>query len=214
MQVITMPVGFLATNCYLVLTERNGAVVIDPGADPEGIMQRLEQQGAKLRMILLTHGHFDHIGAVAALHQETGAPVYISQGDADMLRDPDPYAAEFVRPGTVSPCEPSRTVVEGESIPCDELRFEVIETPGHTPGGVVYRCGDLLFTGDTLFRDSIGRTDFEGGSYSEILDSLRKLAALDGDYRVFPGHGPATTLEHERESNPFMKTGEDYDASY
>ena len=145
---------------------------------------------------LLTHGHYDHTGAVYAVHEETGAPVYMHALDAGTAVAFDSYS--FVPPeGTIF-------YKEGDEVRVGNLTFRVMETPGHTPGGVTLICGDALFTGDTLFAGSCGRTDFEGGSMEVELQSLAKIAALPGDYEVYPGHMDCSTLETERRFNPYL----------
>ena len=195
------PIG---TNSYLVVSEAGGCAVIDPAADAARILERCARLGAAVRLILLTHGHFDHIGAVAELKRTTGAPVLISAADAPMLTDPDrSLAASFgMEQQTV---RPDRLLQEGDALELDELTFTVLETPGHTPGSLCFQCGDMLFSGDTLFCGSIGRTDFPGGSKTDMQRSLRRLAGLEGDLRVLPGHEAETTLEHERRRNPYLR---------
>lgn len=193
------PVGVIQANCYIVSDENSmECAVIDPGADSNTILKYLEDNHLKCRYILLTHGHFDHTGAVDAVHDETGAPICISP--RDVARKPIEATYKYSVPscGAVF-------ISEGDAFKVGSLLFETIETPGHSMGGVTFRCGNALFTGDTLFRDSIGRTDFPGCSYNDMMDSLRKLYHLEGDYEVYPGHMEATTLERERRHNFFMQ---------
>lgn len=196
-------VGSFETNCYIASDEEKlECAVIDPGADGSTILNYLEEARLSCRAILLTHGHFDHTGAVGMLMEETGAPLYMHEADNGVTVGGDYY--RFSAP------EGTKFYKDGDILVLGSLSFAVIETPGHTPGSVTLMCygaesGDrALFTGDTLFRDSCGRTDFPGGSTDAILRSLKRLAALPGDYEVYPGHMDATTLERERRVNLFM----------
>lgn len=194
MKIITYPVGSYETNCYLVTAQKDRCVLIDPGNEAEMLLQRLQQQALKLEAILLTHGHFDHVGAVRQLAAETGCRVYICPKEAGL---PETF--------TAGPLFYTHTYGEGDRITEAGLTFRVLHTPGHTPGSVCLLCGDTLFSGDTLFAGSIGRTDFPGGSFPQIKASLYRLSKLEGDLQVLPGHAEPTTLEQERQTNPFMK---------
>ncbi len=192
-----LPVGHLMTNCYIVTDETTlECAVIDPGDESNTILYYLEDNHLTCRAILLTHGHYDHTGAVYAVHEETGAPVYMNALDAGTAIAFDSY--------TFTPPEGTIFYKEGDEVKVGNLTFRVMETPGHTPGGVTLICGDALFTGDTLFAGSCGRTDFEGGSMEVELQSLAKIAALPGDYEVYPGHMDCSTLETERRFNPYL----------
>lgn len=197
MLIKTLPVGQLETNCYVVTDENTlCCAVIDPGDESNTILDYLEDNRLQCKAILLTHGHFDHVGAVAAVAEETGATVYMHRGDDRGGRD-----AHF--PFTLP--EGGRYVDEGDVIELPGLRFEVLATPGHTPGSISLVCGAALFTGDTLFRGSCGRVDLEGGVPDDELLSLKKLCLLPGDYEVYPGHMDATTLERERALNYYCR---------
>ena len=196
-------VGSYETNCYIASDgETLECAVIDPGADGSTILNYLEEARLTCRMILLTHGHFDHTGAVEMLMAETGAPLYMHAADNGVSVGGDYY--RFSAP------EATRFYKDGDILVLGSLSFTVIETPGHTPGSVTLMCsgaGDAdqaLFTGDTLFRDSCGRTDFPGSSTEAIMRSLKRLSELPGDYEVYPGHMDASTLERERNVNLFM----------
>lgn len=196
MLVKTMPVGFLQTNCYVVTDESSlQCAVIDPGAESGTVLDYLEENHLECRVILLTHAHFDHIAALQAVLEQTHAVVYLGRGDVGM---------DLGSHHRFQPPEGSIFCGEDDVIEVGSLRFRVMETPGHSPGSLSFLCEDSLFTGDTLFRGSCGRTDFSGGSMPAIMNSLRKLSSLPGDYDVYPGHMESTTLEAERRFNPYM----------
>ena len=186
----------LYTNTFLIITNAKHGILIDAAAEPGVYLKALDEAGATLTHILLTHGHYDHTGAVYAVHEETGAPVYMNALDAGTAVAFDSY--------TFTPPEGTIFYKEGDEVKVGNLTFRVMETPGHTPGGVTLICGDALFTGDTLFAGSCGRTDFAGGSMETELQSLAKIAALPGDYEVYPGHMDCSTLETERRFNPYL----------
>jgi len=193
-----LPLGQIEANCYIVTDEKTlECAVIDPGDESNTVMDYLEKNHLKAKYIFITHGHFDHTMAVGAVHGQTGATVCMNQLDANATLDDAPF--RFNPPaGTV-------WYKEGDEFKVGALVFRVLETPGHTPGGVSLICGDALFTGDTLFRDSCGRTDLPGGDMPALLRSLKKLYDLPGDYEVYPGHMEATTLDRERRFNYYMK---------
>ena len=194
MNIVVMPVGAYQTNCYMVWGEGDTCVLIDPGYQAMELLGQVQAQGKKLEAILLTHGHFDHVGAVRDLVAETDCKVYICKEETAL---PEGL--------TAGKLYYSHTYDEGDTVQAAGLSFTVLRTPGHTPGGVCLLCGDAMFSGDTLFAGSIGRTDFPGGDWDTLRTSLSRLAALETDYRVFPGHGEDTTLDFERKTNPYMK---------
>lgn len=198
MLIKTISVGHLDTNCYIVTNEESlECVVIDPGADGNSIMNYLEDNKLKCVAIMLTHGHFDHTGAVDEVAEQTGATVYMNKAD-----DSRSARTEHLRY-----CLPDngKYYSDGDVLELIGLRFEIIGTPGHTPGGVTIRCEDVLFTGDTLFRGSCGRTDLPGGDMDSEIASLRRLCSLEGDFEVYPGHMDSTTLERERTLNYYCR---------
>lgn len=197
MNVKMLQVGPLETNCYILEDEKTReAAVIDPGADAPEIIKALE--GAELRYILLTHGHYDHTGAAAELQKAfPGAALYIHEADY-LGVDPSLFPLSAGKDGV-------RFYGEGDSLPLGGLTLQVLHTPGHSKGSVTLRCGELLFCGDTLFAGSCGRTDFAGGSMEEMLASLRRLGELEGDFQVLPGHMETSTLEAERKYNPYLR---------
>lgn len=199
MLIKSFTVGQIQTNCYIVTDPVTlECAVIDPGAESNTILEYLDDNKLKCRVILLTHGHFDHTGGVEALAEETGAKVYMSRKDVRHTAMDIGYHYQPPK-GTIF-------VSEGDEIKVGSLGFQVLETPGHSEGGITYVCQRALFVGDTLFRDSCGRTDLPGGNGSEIMRSLRKLAELPGDYEVYPGHMEWTTLDRERTCNSFMRS--------
>lgn len=196
MDIKTIPVGYLQTNCYLV--ENGGlAAVVDPGGEASMLRAAVEASGAELRYLLLTHGHDDHTGAVAALHAlYPEAEVYIHREDYE-----HPAAEDFPLRGEFAEV---KFYDEGDELPLGDLSFHVLHTPGHSAGSVTLRIGDALLCGDTLFAGSCGRTDFPGGDPQAMLQSLKRLAQLPGDFRVLPGHMESSTLERERQRNPYV----------
>ncbi len=202
----TLMLGSLATNCYLVYTGENQVVAADIGGDAEKLLRFIEERKLTLTKILLTHGHWDHIGAVAEVQRATGAEVYIHEQDAAMLSDTTLNLASWIDPWCdFESIMEYHTVKDGDVIEDGDAAFTVMHTPGHTKGSVCYICEDIILAGDTLFHMSRGRTDFPSGSDAEMLASFRKLRDLSGDYRVFPGHNESTTLEFERKNNPVMR---------
>ena len=199
-QIRRMPVGQIGTNCYLLEDlERKLCIVIDPGDQPADIDRAIRNEGLTLSMILITHGHFDHVlGLPGMLQRWPGVPVYVHEKEVNWDKAPQNYML-------MMPAEGMVMVKEGDRIPFGDAEIEVLHTPGHSPGSVTYRVGDVLFCGDTLFAGSCGRTDFPGGSYPQILQSLKRLAELPGNLRVCPGHEQPTTLDAERKDNPFME---------
>lgn len=206
MEILVIPVGYLQENSYIAYDEDKVAVVIDPGDEGQKLVEAIRDRGLDVRYILLTHGHFDHTGAVMEIKNEFGAKLCVSGEDAEMLTDPQLSLAMQQRwkPEDISI---DLLLSDGDVIEAGKMRFEVIATPGHSKGSVTYRCENVLFTGDTLFQGDCGRTDLYGGSYEQIKASLRRLADLEGDYQVLPGHGPDSTLEEERLHNIYMGAG-------
>ena len=198
MLIKTIPVGQLETNCYVVTNENTlECVVIDPGDEANTILDYMESNHLHCRAILLTHGHFDHVGAVDTVAEETGARIYMNERD-DMRRSDDSHMRYSLPPD-------GKSYDDGDVVEEAGLSFRVMATPGHTPGGVTLICEDALFTGDTLFKGSCGRTDLPGGDMDMELASLRRICELPGDYEVYPGHMDMSTLEREREFNYYCR---------
>ena len=198
MKVKLLRVGPIGTNCYILEDDQtNLAAVIDPGDEPELIQEALEKEGVEVRYLLLTHGHYDHTTAVPALHRVyPQADIYIHQADANGAG-----STLFPLTGEV---DHLKLYDEGDVIRLGDHEIQVLHTPGHSPGSVTLKVEDVLFTGDTLFAGSCGRTDLRGGSYEQIMQSLKRLGELKGDFHVCPGHEATSTLERERRSNPFL----------
>jgi glyoxylase-like metal-dependent hydrolase (beta-lactamase superfamily II) len=205
MIVTSLPTGPLEVNCYLVGCEKTGkAAVIDPGGNVNSILELLRQHDLTLAMVINTHGHFDHIGANRSLLEKTGCELLIHQDDAPLLQRAAEHAALFGLSTSRSP-EPTRLLKDGDTIQLGDLTFTVIHTPGHSPGGICLHVDDCLFVGDTLFCGSIGRTDLPGGNHQQLINNIKnKLLGLADDTKVYPGHGPATTIGHEKHHNPFL----------
>jgi hydroxyacylglutathione hydrolase len=207
LEFLTVPVGPLQCNCYVLWSDPKDAVVIDPGDEAEKIVTALEARGLRPRLILNTHGHFDHTGAVDALRAKYGAAYRIHRDEQPILRW---IPAGTKMWGLTIPAAPVPTefVADRQRFVHGELAVEAIHTPGHTPGSTCFYVERLksVFTGDTLFAASIGRTDFPGGSMPQILDSIHeRLLSLPPETKVHPGHGPPTTIGGEAESNPFLQ---------
>lgn len=205
MKIIIMPVGPIEANCYIVFDEETKeCMVIDPGAEGEIIYQEIQKNGLSVKYLVNTHGHCDHIGANLYLKEKTGAELLIHEEDAPMLTDSSKNMSVYMGEKVNRPAA-DRHLQNGDVIKIGNNSFTVLHTPGHTKGGICLLCGNVCFTGDTLFQYSIGRTDFPGGSYNEIINSVEtKLLTLDEKITVFPGHGPQTTIGKEKANNPFF----------
>lgn len=177
------------TNSFLLISDAGNAVIVDAAADSKLYLGALEKNRAKLVAILQTHGHHDHVGSIDVLRDETGAKMYIARGDAEQFG-----------------LSANAFLTDGQKLKFDEMEFTVIATPGHTPGSVCLRCGEYLFTGDTLFCGDIGRTDLPGGSFTQIQESLHKLCkAVQDDPQVLPGHEMFSTMKQEKLHNRYLR---------
>ena len=195
LKIHTLPLGSYQTNCYIIHEENSKTCcVIDPGYTPEVVLDKAEDLGLTVEAILLTHGHFDHVGGVKQIAAETGCHVYLCAEDLSM----PPMM-------TAGPLYYTKTYGEGSQLHLAGLDISVLHTPGHTPGSVCLITDGTMFSGDTLFCGSCGRTDLPCGSWEELTVSLSRLKALAGDFTVYPGHGGATRLSAERSYNPFMR---------
>ena len=194
LQIHTLPLGDYQTNCYILHQEGNrDCVVIDPGYEPEIILSYLSEKGLTIQAILLTHGHFDHVGAVRELAAQTDCRVYLNPKDLAM----PPML-------TAGPLYYTNSYGEGDQLDIAGISLQVLETPGHTPGSVCLITENNLFSGDTLFCGSCGRTDLPCGDHRAMTESLKRLSALREDYNVYPGHGSNTTLAWEQKTNPYL----------
>ena len=208
LRIVPLPVGALAANCYILIHPAGGqACIIDPGAEPERILQALPR-GVQVRYVLVTHAHFDHVGAVAAVRQATGAPFLLHPSDLELLRRAPEAAELYTGQRFPPPPEPDGLLAHGQRLLLGELAIEVRHTPGHSPGSVslwVPAEPPVVFTGDALFAGSIGRTDLPGGDHRQLVEAIRReLLSLEDRTVVYPGHGPTTTVGQERRTNPFL----------
>ncbi len=204
MNVTYFSVGGLGTNCYIISDDSGHAAIIDPGGDARRILSAVKDKNLTADLILLTHAHFDHIMAVEELREATGAPVCVGTGDAPMLADAQFNLSAMVYPTQTVALTADRLLVDGDMVSFGDASLTVLETPGHTRGSVCYLGDGVLFSGDTLFASCVGRTDLPGGDMTALRRSLARLAALDGDYTVYSGHGEETTLSFEKAANPYL----------
>ena len=195
LQVHTLTLGLYQTNCYLVHKEdAKECIIIDPGYEANTILNRAALLGLEIKAILLTHGHFDHVGAVRQIAADTDCDVYVQE-------------QELTLPGAMTdgPIYHTHLYPAEGTFQAAGMEITVLHTPGHTPGSVCLLIADAMFSGDTLFAGSMGRCDFPGSSIFDMRKSMKKLYNLAGNYRVFPGHAEATTLEYERKTNPYLR---------
>ena len=202
MEIKVLPLGHIKANCYLI-SSKEAAVVIDAGFYSPKVCEFLQANSDKQRLILLTHAHFDHIGGAERLRNETGVKIAIGEKDNEDLSNPYKNLSDKFH-AHITPFSADILLKHGERISVGDIEFKVIHTPGHTVGGVCYLTGDILFSGDTLFYRSVGRTDFDGGDYSELMYSIKELFKLPDNTTVLSGHGIETTIGQEMLYTPFI----------
>ena len=203
----TLAVGMYGTNCYIVGSESTRlGMIIDPGADPKNILNVVDKLGLSIVWIVITHSHFDHIGALKPVKDATGAKLAIHEAEGKGVGQAIAQALGSVLSGSINkPAKSDRLLKNGDVIDIGDLKFTVLHTPGHSHGGISLVGHGVVFSGDTLFNFGVGRTDFPGCSHAQLMDSIRnKLMALPDDTIVYPGHGPDTTIGAERRMNPFL----------
>lgn len=205
MLIKTIVVGPLQVSCFVIADEKSGkAMVVDPGDEPDMIMETINGSKLQVQYIVCTHGHFDHVGAVGDIKNETGAKVAIHEEDLALYNSAKESAAAWGF-STENPPAPDLFVKDGDALTIGELSFEVIHSPGHSPGGICLYEKGVIVTGDTLFAGSVGRADFHGGDIEKLKKSFRRLMLLPDDTKVLPGHGPATTIGREKKMNMFAE---------
>lgn len=200
-------VGPLACNCYIVGDKATKqGMIIDPGAEGRTILRAVSELGLSIKLIVVTHAHFDHVGAVPAVKEATGAQLAIHEADASMRLGPFARMMASISGGSFSrSSQPERLLRDGDVIEIDSLHFTVLHTPGHSLGGISLYGHGMVFTGDTLFNYGVGRSDFPGCSHRQLIASIKnKLMSLPDDTIVYPGHGPSTTIGEEKRGNPFL----------
>ncbi len=207
--ITSMPLGALGTNCFIIAGESGRAVVIDPASSAE-VLEYLKANELTLGAIIITHGHYDHFAGVAELKAETGAEIIAPEADREMLQSAEKSWSDFM-PVPFHPVTPDRTFADGDTLSVCGMEFSVMAAPGHTAGSCLLLCktgsgerSEVIFAGDVIFNGSCGRTDGDSGSTAQMRESLRKIAALEGDYDIYCGHGTGTTLENERYCNPYL----------
>lgn len=204
MKHITYPAGVYQANCYIIYDEKSmKGIIIDPGGEAEDIEKLVNDKGIAPQFILLTHGHFDHTGAVNDLKAAFNIPVYMNERDSFLVSGNEKRKVSFLPASDLINID--RYVKDGDVLEYGDENARILETPGHTPGSISVSAGGCIFSGDTLFYGSVGRTDLPGGSHEQLIESIKsKLMVLDDGTFVYPGHGPSTTIGREKRNNPFL----------
>ncbi|MBF1299559.1 MAG: MBL fold metallo-hydrolase [Parvimonas sp.] len=205
MNIKRIVVGVYAVNCYIVYNDNKNGFIVDPGGDSDDIIKFVDEEKINLEFILLTHGHADHIGAAKIIKEKYNLPIYASIKEKELLKDSIINLSKSIPPFKGIELIADKWLYDEEIIDFHGEKLSIMETPGHTVGSICILMEGVLFSGDTLFRMSIGRSDLATGSFDEIINSVKKLYNLKKDYRVLPGHGAESTLQFEKENNPFMK---------
>lgn len=201
-----LPLGMLASNCYIINAEDDNAVVIDPASSAE-VLAFIQRHSLKIGGIIITHGHFDHFAGASALRKASSAPIYAPELDMDMLASSDKSWAWFMQGVPFEPIVPDKTFSDGDEFSVCGIKFRAMNAPGHTAGSCLLFCESLggFFAGDVLFKNGVGRTDGFSGSERQMRETLEKISSIEGDYRVFTGHGDITTLQDEKMRNPYLQ---------
>lgn len=205
MRIDVMTVGPLQANCFIVWDDSSReAIVIDPGDEPDRILSFIKENNLKVRYIVCTHAHFDHVGALPELKVHTGAPVAVHEAEKEIYEGARDMAAFFGYDIEKLP-EPDIYLRDNDLINMGSVQLRVLHTPGHSPGGLCLYGNGVIFTGDTIFAGSVGRTDFYGGDINQLKHSFKRILSLPPDTKIFPGHGPGTTVDEEKRENPFSE---------
>lgn len=205
MEIKRIVVGVYAVNCYIAYNEEKKGFIVDPGGSSEDIIKFLEDENITPEFIILTHGHGDHIGAIKDLKDKYELPVYASEKEEELLGDNVMNLSSSIPPFKACEFKADRLLKDEEKLDFHGVELKIMETPGHTAGSICIFMEDVIFSGDTLFKSSVGRSDLATGSPFDMADSMKKLKKVEGEYRVLSGHGAETTLETEKTYNPFMK---------